>query len=143
MFTAVFAVIIAFAGLPYPNGTIKDANLAMAFIFPLPSLYVLSYLFTLSARGTGATSHGRSAGATPITSLAHIDPNPTRKGVGISQTTEVKTEGPAFPCFSKGYGGEKRTADPLQLMFGDEELGIPDERRSSGTFELEEFKAEE
>ncbi|KAL8276434.1 hypothetical protein RQP46_011136 [Phenoliferia psychrophenolica] len=37
--TSLFAVIIAFAGLPYPNGTIKDANLAMAFIFPLPSLY--------------------------------------------------------------------------------------------------------
>ncbi|KAL8284187.1 hypothetical protein RQP46_004936 [Phenoliferia psychrophenolica] len=48
--TAVTAVSAALLAVAFPRGNFSTINICLAFSFPLPSLYVLSYLVTLNSR---------------------------------------------------------------------------------------------
>ncbi|KAL8290615.1 hypothetical protein RQP46_002873 [Phenoliferia psychrophenolica] len=53
--TSLFALTCAFVGLGLRNASISSVTMLYLFVYPLSALYVLSYLFTLSARNLRPT----------------------------------------------------------------------------------------
>ncbi|KAL8281211.1 hypothetical protein RQP46_006245 [Phenoliferia psychrophenolica] len=83
--TTLFALVAAILGVAFPPDQVSSVTYLIAFITPLSSLYVLSFIATLSARGSNISSQTSSAKGTTTGHTVH-------GGVSVQQERTVGIE---------------------------------------------------
>mgnify|MGYP001595412340 CR=1 FL=1 len=138
----VTAVVGALLAVSFPRDNVASINICLAFTLPLPSLYALSYLITLSTRGAKLASR-RSSGAAKRTSagfssaelkvasgvwitkeaVVRVD---AEDAIGLSETRRDGTNIPVKPSAEEHGHGDREPPTPKAFRVTFEEGSLPD-----------------
>ena len=119
--TASYSTILSVAGavmsVAFPQSSLRTANVPLAFTLPLPSLYALSMIVTLSSR------NGRS----PVTVTGAVNlPELGLYAPGL-RGIELGSDGLPSPGL-RGSSGEREGSKRLTRFSGDDEKGADEHR---------------
>lgn len=97
----MFTLAAAICGICFAKDTVANVNVLFAFIAPLPSIYVLSFLSTLSTRGANL----RSRTAASRSSTSGVTPGPRSAQIVFVQEQKVMSERMSSTNYEQGVVG--------------------------------------